>query len=241
MFLPRILPLLALSAVFGTAVARVGSNSSWTAGRSPLPKAHRSLQDLSTDVFEELRSMHEEGPFGSIRLPRVAHKVHRILVEGSANEGEEFDHHARGRALEALHAGAARLSEHVVDHHMKQNRLLEEHEEQLILAALGNSNSQDSHDELFPTSRNNPNMTMVADYQLLHRQLKAKTLGNIAGFILFSALLIFLTVLFITNIIIAENDFVTWDFLGNDNAYFTGTPQSSFKRIQPCNKVSTNY
>lgn len=228
----RILQLLAFTALFGHAAARIGFNSSWATDLTPT--ARRSLQDLSTGVFEELRALHGSGPLGSLKLPRVAHRVHRLLVEGSANEGEEFDKEARGRALEALHLGADSLVTHVSDQHEMHARLLEESEQQLLAYDQNSA-------RIFPVNLN-VNFTTAEHYQLVqrHRQLQLSP-KNKAGIVLFTALTVFLIVLLVSNLVTAETGSEPWGFLANDNAYHNGTLQSSFKKINPCNKYVSRF
>jgi hypothetical protein len=66
------------------------------------PRRRLSLEELSTGVFEELQRLHTIGPAGSLQVPQVARIVHRIVVEGSANEGELFDDEAQYHASRAL-------------------------------------------------------------------------------------------------------------------------------------------
>ncbi|CAB9504369.1 Inherit from bactNOG: repeat protein [Seminavis robusta] len=158
------------------------------------PKHHRSLEDLSNSVFEELRVLqeHGSGPHVAISVPLVVQKVHRTLVEGSAGEGEDFGPHARRRALQALGDGGDRLI-HLLLSRDDGDRAL----------AKKSSNWED----------------------------------NKAGIAGFTAVMIFFSVLLISNIVAGAGGAKPWPFLGNDNAYFQGTPGRSFRNISPCSKL----
>jgi hypothetical protein len=97
--------LLLLAVSFTKVSSRIGV--SWADDVEP--RRLRSVDDLSSEVFEVLRQVHEKGIGGSLQIPHVARRIHKIVVEGSADEGEDFDHHARGRALKALNDGSDRL------------------------------------------------------------------------------------------------------------------------------------
>jgi hypothetical protein len=64
------------------------------------------LEDLYTSVFEELQRLHTVGAAGSLQVPQVARRVHRIVVEGSGNEGKLFDGGAKYHASRALQAAS---------------------------------------------------------------------------------------------------------------------------------------
>jgi hypothetical protein len=110
--------LLILAVSFVKVSARIGV--SWA--EDVEPRRLRSVDDLSSEVFEELLRVHERGPVGSLQIPNVARRIHRIVVEGSANEGEDFDHNARGRALKALNDGSDRLLEGISDQEKEMSR-----------------------------------------------------------------------------------------------------------------------
>jgi hypothetical protein len=103
--------LLVLVLSFAKVSARIGI--SWADDVEP--RRLRSVDDLTSQVFEELHRLHMTGAAASLQLPNSARRIHRIVVEGSANEGEDFDHEARGRALKALNDGSDRLLEGLSD------------------------------------------------------------------------------------------------------------------------------
>jgi hypothetical protein len=74
------------------------------------PRRGLSDVDLSNKVFEELRRFQSEGASSTLKLPHTAVSIHRIVVEGAANEGEEFNEEARSRALTALKSGSSRFA-----------------------------------------------------------------------------------------------------------------------------------
>jgi hypothetical protein len=101
----RLLLLLLLAVSFTKASARIGV--SWADDVEP--RRLRSVDDLSSEVFDELLQLHLVGVGSVLQFPTTARRIHRIVVEGSAGEGEDFDHHARGRALKALNDGSDRV------------------------------------------------------------------------------------------------------------------------------------
>lgn len=184
--------LLILAVSFAKVSARIGV--SWA--EDVEPRRLRSIDSLSSEVFEELHRLHSTGAAASLQFPNAARRIHRIVVEGSADEGEDFDHNARGRALKALNDGSDRLLEGI-----------SQHEKDMARRVLESGDS---------------------------RQLGVK--GKV-GIALFSAFVIFLVVLVITNIINGVKDTDTIDYFANDNAFLTGTPGTSFKSIFPCNRI----
>jgi hypothetical protein len=96
---------LLLAVSFTKISARIGV--SWA--EDVEPRRLRSVDDLSSEVFDELLQLHLSGVGSVLQFPTTAKRIHRIVVEGSAGEGEEFDHHARGRALKALNDGSDRI------------------------------------------------------------------------------------------------------------------------------------
>lgn len=61
--------------------------------------------------------------------------------------------------------------------------------------------------------------------------------ANIVGIAGFSILIVFLTVLLVSNIVIGATGGEPWPFLGIDNDYLNGAPGSSFDNILPCDKL----
>ena len=105
-----ILALLTALPLVAHVAARIGARKlKWEADHKP--KGRRSLRDLSGHVFEELRDLNERGLAASFQLPQRTRRLHRIIVEGSANEGQEFNDEARRFALEALRSGTDQLYE----------------------------------------------------------------------------------------------------------------------------------
>lgn len=67
-----------------------------------------------------------------------------------------------------------------------------------------------------------------------HRELISKSTIGIAAF---TTLMVFLTVLLVSNLVAGSTDSEPWPFLGNDNAFLKGAPGASFKNILPCSKL----
>ncbi len=76
---------------------------------------HRSLRELSSRVHRELRFMaRSSAGFNAAALvPQATKQIHRIIAEGSAGKGDDFDSDARALALEALQSGANVLFQEV--------------------------------------------------------------------------------------------------------------------------------
>lgn len=116
----------ALTLLVNQAHARVGSSPlSWT--EQHIPKQRRSLKELSNQVFQELLEVHRSsGMMGPVLIPSTAVRVHRILVEGSADQGQEFDEEAQKRALLALRLGADNLIKDLKEEDADYRRFLEQ-------------------------------------------------------------------------------------------------------------------
>jgi hypothetical protein len=110
--------LLVLVVLVANVSARIGT--SWTEDVGP--RRLRSIDALTSDVFEELNRLHMTGAAGALQIPHVARRIHKIVVEGSADEGEDFDDRARGRALKALNDGSDRLLEGISDQQKEMAR-----------------------------------------------------------------------------------------------------------------------
>ena len=72
------------------------------------------------------------------------------------------------------------------------------------------------------------------DYHESRQLIDGKNAAGIAGF---TALLVFLTVLLVSNLVAGATGGDPWNFLGNDNDYFTGALGSSYDNIRPCDKL----
>jgi len=70
------------------------------------PKCRCSIEELACQVSDELHSFQRKNPNQSlVLLPYAVRNIHRVLVKGSGDEGDNFDEAARARALRALGIG----------------------------------------------------------------------------------------------------------------------------------------
>jgi len=110
------------------AAARLGSRSfDWEVHHKP--QKRRSLQELSGKVFEELVNLQDKSIAATLQVPQQTRRLHRILVEGSGDEGQAFDEDARAFALKALRAGTEQLYEAAA---------YKEHEIRDLMGSVGN-------------------------------------------------------------------------------------------------------
>jgi hypothetical protein len=119
--------LVIFSSLSSTAAQLRKSSSPFTEqAKNVKPKRSLSVEELSDSVFEELNQFHNMGVAATLQIPHLAVRVHRLVVEGSADEGQEFDKDASGRALVALKTGSDRFLSHISDRASSIERHLQE-------------------------------------------------------------------------------------------------------------------
>lgn len=91
--------------------------------KSVKPQRALSHQELSNRVFDELQRFQDKGVSSALQIPNLALTVHRIVVEGSAGEGEAFHDEARRRSLKALQHGSKRFLEDAAE----KSRTMQKH------------------------------------------------------------------------------------------------------------------
>ena len=214
--------ILSAALIVHEASGRLGTNASWTTGRKSMPS--RSLEELADGVFQELLFLHEDGVAGSFQIPKVISNVHKLIVEESANDDDEFGLSAQRRALMAIQSGAAKLEAHMDD---QVAMILDD-------AEAKGFESWELNDTNGMSASVNGRRHLLSDKQKLYA-------GSVAKL---TVLITFFTVFIVQNILDAESNSKPWPYLASDDAFFKGALGESFQQIYPCSKLplsSDNY